>query len=227
MVIGSYWEYCPIKKGDHIRPTFTCRADQDMNSEENQLRRLIIDHQEAPLWCMNLYSFYGRTLRIWTWFDLSCTCTGLKKEDIHVEVVEEDRTLHIRVGHPIKEQEAKQAPPHAASSSSSEQHVASGSSLRLDKKLRLPENADMDAIRAEILESGMLTITVPKQKMKAPVTRNVEVTAASATSHPQSTQATPATADQNNNIGAKSAAVASEEPSTSTSQAQAATPPKQ
>jgi hypothetical protein len=149
--------------------------------------------------------------------------TGLKKEDIHVEVVEEDRTLHIRVGHPIKEQEAKQA-PHA-SSSSSEQHAASASSVRLDKKLRLPENADMDAIRAEILESGMLTITVPKMKMKAPVSRNVEVTAAAATSHPQSTQATPAaTADQNNN-GPKSAAAASEEPSTSTSQA--VTPPKQ
>lgn len=150
--------------------------------------------------------------------------TGLKKEDIHVEVLEEDRTLHIRVGHPIKEQEAKQTPQ--ASSSSLEQHVASASSLRLDKKLRLPENADMDAIRAEILESGMLTITVPKQKMKAPVSRNVEVTAAAASSHPQSTQATPATADQNNN-GAKSAAAASEEPSASTSQAQAATPPKQ
>ena len=151
--------------------------------------------------------------------------TGLKKEDIHVEVVEEDRTLHIRVGHPIKEQEAKQA-PHHASSSSSEQHVAAASSLRLDKKLRLPENADMDAIRAEILESGMLTITVPKQKMKAPVSRNVEVTAAAATSHPQSTQATPAaTADQNNNGPKSAAAASSEEPSTSTSQA--ATPPKQ
>ena len=151
--------------------------------------------------------------------------TGLKKEDIHVEVLEEDRTLHIRVGHPMKEQEAKQAPD--ASSSSSEQPVASASRLRLDKKLRLPENADMDAIRAEILESGMLTITIPKLKMKAPVSRNVEVTAAPASSHPQSSEATPATADQNNNGAKTAAAAASEEPSTSTSQAQAATPPKQ
>ncbi|KAJ4947961.1 hypothetical protein NE237_000130 [Protea cynaroides] len=87
---------------------------------------------------------------------------GLKKEEVRVEV-EEGRVLQIS-GERTKEQEEKNDQWHRIERSS-------GNFLR---RFRLPENAKMDQVKAA-MENGVLTVTVPKEEVKKPDVKAIEI----------------------------------------------------
>ncbi|KAG6631494.1 17.6 kDa class I heat shock protein 3-like [Carya illinoinensis] len=87
---------------------------------------------------------------------------GLKKEDVKVEV-EEGRILQIS-GERSKEQEEKNDKWHRIERSK-------GKFLR---RFRLPENAKMDHVKAN-MENGVLTVTVPKEEEKKPEVKPIEI----------------------------------------------------
>ncbi|KAB1227250.1 18.5 kDa class I heat shock protein [Morella rubra] len=87
---------------------------------------------------------------------------GLKKEEVKVEV-EDDRVLQIS-GERNVEKEDKNDRWHRVERSS-------GKFLR---RFRLPENAKMDRIKASI-ENGVLTVTVPKEEVKKPDVKAIEI----------------------------------------------------
>ncbi|KAL2899011.1 17.3 kDa class I heat shock protein [Bienertia sinuspersici] len=87
---------------------------------------------------------------------------GLKKEEVKVEV-EEGRILHIS-GERSKEKEEKNDTWHRMERSS-------GKFLR---RFRLPENAKVDQVKAN-MENGVLTVTVPKVEVKKPQVKAIEV----------------------------------------------------
>ncbi|ONK81586.1 uncharacterized protein A4U43_C01F30830 [Asparagus officinalis] len=87
---------------------------------------------------------------------------GIKKEEVKVEV-EEGRVLQIS-GERSKEQEEKNDRWHRVERSS-------GKFLR---RFRLPENAKMDQVKAT-MEDGVLTVTVPKEEVKKPEVKAIEV----------------------------------------------------
>ncbi|GMN23965.1 hypothetical protein TIFTF001_000348 [Ficus carica] len=87
---------------------------------------------------------------------------GLKKEEIKVEV-EDGRVLQIS-GKRNVEKEDKNDTWHRVERSS-------GEFLR---RFRLPENAKMDQIKAA-MENGVLTVTVPKEEVKKPDVKSVEI----------------------------------------------------
>ncbi|XP_073128262.1 18.1 kDa class I heat shock protein-like [Henckelia pumila] len=74
---------------------------------------------------------------------------GLRKEEVKVEV-EDDRVLHIR-GERKRETEEKGDTWHRVERSS-------GAFVR---RFRLPENAEVDEVKASMAD-GVLTVTVPK-----------------------------------------------------------------
>ncbi|XVF68749.1 hypothetical protein PTKIN_Ptkin11bG0026300 [Pterospermum kingtungense] len=86
----------------------------------------------------------------------------LKKEEVKVEV-EEGRILQIS-GERSKEQEEKNDKWHRVERSS-------GKFLR---RFRLPENAKMDQVKAS-MENGVLTVTVPKDEVKKPEVKSIEI----------------------------------------------------
>lgn len=87
---------------------------------------------------------------------------GLKKEEVKVEV-EEGRILQIS-GERSKEQEDKNDKWHRVERSS-------GKFLR---KFRLPENAKVDQVKAS-MENGVLTVTVPKEEIKKPEVKTIDI----------------------------------------------------
>lgn len=87
---------------------------------------------------------------------------GVKKEEVKVEV-EEGGILQI-CGERSKEQEEKNDKWHRVERSS-------GKFLR---RFRLPENAKMDEMKA-CMENGVLTITVPKEEVKKPEVKTIEI----------------------------------------------------
>ncbi|ONK63301.1 uncharacterized protein A4U43_C07F13560 [Asparagus officinalis] len=87
---------------------------------------------------------------------------GMKKEEVKVEV-EEGRVLQIS-GERSKEHEEKNDKWHRVERSS-------GKFLR---RFRLPENAKMDQVKAA-MENGVLTVTVPKEEVKKPEVKAIEV----------------------------------------------------
>ncbi|KAM0940930.1 putative small heat shock protein HSP20 [Dioscorea sansibarensis] len=87
---------------------------------------------------------------------------GLKKEEVKVEV-EEGRFLQIS-GERSKEQEEKNDKWHRVERSS-------GKFLR---RFRLPENAKVDQVKAA-MENGLLTVTVPKEEVKKPEIKSIEI----------------------------------------------------
>ncbi|KAL5814683.1 hypothetical protein ACOSQ4_025324 [Xanthoceras sorbifolium] len=76
---------------------------------------------------------------------------GLKKEEVKVEV-EDDR----------KEDK------------SDTWHRVEGSSGKFSRRFRLPENVNMDQIKA-CMENGVLTVTAPKQEVKKPDVKAIEI----------------------------------------------------
>ncbi|GKU92012.1 hypothetical protein SLEP1_g5800 [Rubroshorea leprosula] len=87
---------------------------------------------------------------------------GLKKEEVKVEV-EEGRVLQIS-GERSREQEEKNDTWHRVERSS-------GKFLR---RFRLPENTEMDQVRAS-MENGVLTVTVPKEEEKKPEVKSIQI----------------------------------------------------
>ncbi|GAA0151863.1 hypothetical protein Leryth_013299 [Lithospermum erythrorhizon] len=87
---------------------------------------------------------------------------GMKKEEVKVEV-EDDRVLQIS-GERNVEKEDKNDTWHRLERSS-------GKFLR---RFRLPENAKMGEIKAN-MENGVLTVTVPKEEVKKPDVKSIEI----------------------------------------------------
>ncbi|XP_010928954.1 18.1 kDa class I heat shock protein [Elaeis guineensis] len=87
---------------------------------------------------------------------------GLKKEEVKVEV-EEGNVLQIS-GERSREQEEKTDTWHHMERSS-------GKFLR---RFRLPENAKVDQVKAA-MENGVLTVTVPKEEVKKPEVKSIEI----------------------------------------------------
>ncbi|XP_065869607.1 17.8 kDa class I heat shock protein-like [Euphorbia lathyris] len=87
---------------------------------------------------------------------------GLKKEEVKVEV-EEGQVLQIS-GQRSKEKEEKNDKWHRIERSS-------GQFLR---RFRLPENAKVDEVKAS-MENGVLTVTVPKEEVKKPQVKAIDI----------------------------------------------------
>ncbi|KAL0402840.1 UNVERIFIED_CONTAM: class I heat shock protein [Sesamum radiatum] len=89
---------------------------------------------------------------------------GLKKEEVKVEV--EDGSILQISGERSKEQEEKNEKWHRVERSS-------GKFLR---RFRLPESAKLDQVKAA-MENGVLTVTVPKEEVKKPVVKAIDISA--------------------------------------------------
>ncbi|KMT18439.1 hypothetical protein BVRB_2g025840 [Beta vulgaris subsp. vulgaris] len=87
---------------------------------------------------------------------------GLKKEEVKVEV-EDGKVLQVS-GERNREQEEKNDKWHRVERSS-------GKFLR---RFRLPDNAKMEEIKAN-MENGVLTVTVPKIEEKKPQVKSIDI----------------------------------------------------
>ncbi|KAM5556562.1 17.8 kDa class I heat shock protein [Rosa sericea] len=87
---------------------------------------------------------------------------GLKKEEVKVEV-EEGKVLQIS-GERKVEKEDK----------SDKWHRVERSSGKFLRRFRLPENAKVEQVKAE-MENGVLTVTVPKVKVKKPDVKVIQI----------------------------------------------------
>ncbi|CAH9098219.1 unnamed protein product [Cuscuta epithymum] len=87
---------------------------------------------------------------------------GLKKEEVKVEV-EEGKVLQIS-GERSREQEEK----------NDQWHRVERSSGKFLRRFRLPENAKLDQVKAS-MENGVLTVTVPKEEVKKPEIKSIEI----------------------------------------------------
>ncbi|AES75921.1 putative small heat shock protein HSP20 [Medicago truncatula] len=87
---------------------------------------------------------------------------GLKKEEVKVEI-EDDRVLQIS-GERNVEKEDK----------NDQWHRVERSSGKFMRRFRLPENAKMDQVKAA-MENGILTVTVPKEEVKKPQVKTIDI----------------------------------------------------
>ena len=87
---------------------------------------------------------------------------GVKKEEVKVEV--EDGNVLVISGERSKEKEDK----------NDKWHRVERSSGKFMRRFRLPENAKTDQVIAG-LESGVLTVTVPKAEVKKPEVKTIEI----------------------------------------------------
>ncbi|CAM8914334.1 unnamed protein product [Rhodiola kirilowii] len=87
---------------------------------------------------------------------------GLKKEEVIVEV-EDGRVLQIS-GERSKESEEK----------NDKWHRIERSSGKFVRRFQLPENAKMEEVKAS-MEKGVLTVTVPKEQVKKPEVKAIEI----------------------------------------------------
>ncbi|KAJ0809263.1 putative small heat shock protein HSP20 [Helianthus annuus] len=87
---------------------------------------------------------------------------GLKKEEVKVEM-EEGRVLQIS-GERSREKEEKD----------DKWHRVERSSGKFVRRFRLPEHAKVDEVKAS-MENGVLTVTVPKQEMKKPEVKAIDI----------------------------------------------------
>ncbi|XP_052178108.1 17.3 kDa class I heat shock protein-like [Diospyros lotus] len=87
---------------------------------------------------------------------------GLKKEEVKVEV-EDDTVLQIRGERNVEKEEKNDA-----------WHRVERSSGKFLRRFRLPGNAKMDEVKAS-MENGVLTVTIPKEEIKKPDTKAIEI----------------------------------------------------
>ncbi|PWA49232.1 hypothetical protein CTI12_AA479280 [Artemisia annua] len=87
---------------------------------------------------------------------------GIKKEEVKVEV-EDDRVLQITGERKVEKEDKNDTWHHVERSSG-----------KFTRRFRLPENAKMDQIKAG-MENGVLTITVPKEEVKKPDVKSIEI----------------------------------------------------
>ena len=87
---------------------------------------------------------------------------GLKREEVKVEI-EEDRVLQIRGERNVEKEEK-----------SDKWHRVERSGGKFVRRFRLPENAKIDQVTAA-MENGVLTVTVPKEEVKKPDVKSIEI----------------------------------------------------
>lgn len=87
---------------------------------------------------------------------------GIGKEEVKVEV-EEGRVLKISAER-SKEKEDK----------TDKWHCVERSSVRFLRRFQLPENCKVDQVKAA-MENGVLTATVPKEEVKKPDVKPIEI----------------------------------------------------
>ncbi|KAI3667708.1 hypothetical protein L6452_42777 [Arctium lappa] len=87
---------------------------------------------------------------------------GIKKEEVKVEV-EDGRVLQISGERNVEKEDKNDT-----------WHRVERSSGKFTRRFRLPENAKMDQVKAA-MENGVLTITVPKEEVKKPDVKSIEI----------------------------------------------------
>ncbi|KAM7274845.1 hypothetical protein ACFE04_016711 [Oxalis oulophora] len=87
---------------------------------------------------------------------------GLKKEEVKVEV-EDGRVLQVS-GERSRENEEK----------NDQWHRVERSSGKFMRRFGLPENVKIDQVKAT-MENGVLTITVPKEEVKKPEVKAIDI----------------------------------------------------
>jgi HSP20 family protein len=87
---------------------------------------------------------------------------GLTKEEVKVEI-EDDRVLQISGERNVEKEDKNDA-----------WHRVERSSGKFLRRFRLPENAKMDQVKAS-MENGVLTVTVPKEEIKKPDVKAIEI----------------------------------------------------
>ncbi|KAL5054483.1 hypothetical protein RYX36_035165, partial [Vicia faba] len=87
---------------------------------------------------------------------------GMKKEEVKVEI-EDDSVLQISGERNIEKEDKND-----------EWHRVERSSGKFMRRFRLPENAKMDQVKAN-MENGVLTVTIPKQEVKKPEIKTIDI----------------------------------------------------
>ncbi|KAL5054485.1 hypothetical protein RYX36_035167 [Vicia faba] len=87
---------------------------------------------------------------------------GMKKEEVKVEI-EDDSVLQISGERNIEKEDKND-----------EWHRVERSSGKFMRRFRLPENAKMDQVKAN-MENGVLTVTIPKQEVKKPEVKTIDI----------------------------------------------------
>ncbi|XP_024968100.1 17.3 kDa class I heat shock protein-like isoform X3 [Cynara cardunculus var. scolymus] len=87
---------------------------------------------------------------------------GIKKEEVKVEV-EDDRILQISGERNVEKEDKNDT-----------WHRVERSSGKFTRRFRLPENAKLEQVKAS-MENGVLTITVPKEEVKKPEVKSVQI----------------------------------------------------
>ncbi|KAJ9548455.1 hypothetical protein OSB04_020998 [Centaurea solstitialis] len=87
---------------------------------------------------------------------------GIKKEEVKVEV-EDDRILQISGERNVEKQDKNDT-----------WHRVERSSGKFTRRFRVPENAKLNEVKAS-MENGVLTITVPKEEVKKPDVKSVQI----------------------------------------------------
>ncbi|QCD84401.1 18.5 kDa class I heat shock protein-like [Vigna unguiculata] len=87
---------------------------------------------------------------------------GLKKEEVKVEI-EDDNVLQISGGRNVEKEDKNDR-----------WHRVERSSGKFLRRFRLPENAKVEKVKAS-MENGVLTVTVPKEEIKKPEVKAIEI----------------------------------------------------
>ncbi|XP_058758149.1 18.2 kDa class I heat shock protein-like [Vicia villosa] len=99
---------------------------------------------------------------------------GLKKEEVKVEI-KDDKVLQIS-GERNVEKKDKNDQWHRVERSSGKfmRRFRLPENGKFMRRFRLPENAKMDQVKAN-MENGVLTVTVPKQEVKIPEVKTIDI----------------------------------------------------
>ncbi|XP_007016258.2 PREDICTED: 17.3 kDa class I heat shock protein [Theobroma cacao] len=87
---------------------------------------------------------------------------GLRKEEVKLEI-EDDRVLQISGERNVEKEDKNDT-----------WHRVERSSGKFMRRFRLPENVKMDQVKAS-MENGVLTVTIPKEEVKKPDVKAIEI----------------------------------------------------
>jgi len=87
---------------------------------------------------------------------------GLKKEEVKVEI-QDGKVLQISGERNIEKEDENDT-----------WHRVERSSGKFLRRFRLPENAKVEQVKAS-MENGVLTVTLPKEEVKKPDVRAIEI----------------------------------------------------